>query len=558
MSEDVSNRYDLKTADKVDYDALCADWEWEHPEHVNIATRICDSWAAATPDRMALYWENEQRVERSFTFREIADLSNQTGNALRESGIDHGDTVALYIPSCPELLTVTLGSLKIGALNLPLYQLFGPDGLETRIRPTSPSIIFTDPEGLETLERLPAEYVPDQVVVLTRYSDDSSGLAESDLANTTFEEWVDGAETDLTVADTAPEDPAQIFFTSGTTGEPKGVVQPHRTIIGHQYIGKFVREYHHEDLLYHIGSFAWAGGFNNLMHVWALGAPMAKYDGKFDPAICLEMLEKYDVDILMSPPTALRGIMDLAEDKIASYDIDLRVLATGGERVSTDILEWAESTFDIFATTIWGQTECYGIGWPAVGDEHQEKLGTAGKVLPGYEAAILDDKGNELGHGEVGQLAISREVNPTLFLEYYDDPEATAEVRHGRWHRTGDAAFVDEDGYYWIEGRMDDIIISAGYRLSPSEIESSLNEHPAVMESGAVPVDDERRTNTVRAYVQLNSGYDESDALRDELQAHVKDHLAKFQYPDEIRFIDDIPKTITGKIQRKDLAGRSD
>lgn len=368
-----------------------------------------------------------------------------------------------------------------------------------------------------------------------------------------FEDWIAKADSSLEVVDTAPEDPAEIFFTSGTTGTPKGVVQPHRTVIGHQHLGKYIREYHHDDLLYHIGSFAWAGGFNNLIHTWALGAPMAKYDGKFDPEICLELLAKYDADIMMTPPTALRGIMELPTEEIHSYDIDLRVLATGGESVSRSILEWAESTFDLFATTIWGQTECYGIGWPAIGEEHREKLGTAGKVLPGFEAAVLDEDGNQLGPGETGQLALRREDNPTLFLGYYNDPEATEAVRHGPWHLTGDAAHVDEDGYYWIEGRMDDIIITSGYRLSPSEIESSLNEHPAVRESAVVPLEDERRTNTISGYVELNSDYEESDALRDELQAHVKDHLAKFQYPDQIRFIDEVPKTVTGKIQRKKL-----
>lgn len=555
MTDEMPENYRLKTVDKVDYDALCADWEWEDPETVNIATRICDEWAAKTPDRTALFWENADRVERSLTFGEMANRSNRCGNAMSDAGIKWGDIVALYLPSCPELLVATLGSHKIGAVNLPMYQLFGPDGVATRLEATEPEIIFTDPTGLETLDRVPGDLMPDRIVVLTRYDEGDAELAATDYDTVRYRDFLDGTSASLDVAETAQDDPAQIFFTSGTTGDPKGVVQPHRTAIGHQHLGKFIREYHHEDLLYHIGSFVWAGGFNNLIHAWALGAPIAKYDGKFDATICLDLMEKYDADILMAPPTALRELMDFERETIDAYDIDLRILATGGERVTKDVLVWAESTFDLFATTIWGQTECYGIGWPAVGDEHREKLGTAGKVLPGFDAAILDEDGNELGPGEVGELAIGRD-NPTLFLEYYNDPEATAAAREGSWHLTGDAASVDEDGYYWIQGRVDDIIISAGYRLSPSEIESCLNEHPAVLESAAVGVDDERRTNTVLAFVQLNSGYKESSALRDELRAYVKDHLAKFQYPDEISFVDDIPKTITGKIQRRKLAAR--
>lgn len=558
MTNDKTANDHLETVNKVDYETLRETWEWEDPETVNIATRILDDCAERTPDRPALFWENEGGVKRSFTFNEMAEFTDKCGNALRSSGIKRGDFVAIYLPSCPELLTVMLGSHKLGAVNIPLYKLFGPEGLETRLRPTSPKIIVTDLAGIETLERIPGDHLPEKVVVLTRYEDSAEALEKVDIETTVFQEWISGASTPLNAVNTAPDDPAQIFFTSGTTGDPKGVVQPHRIVIGHQYIGKYVREYHPNDLLYHIGSFAWAGGFNNLIHVWSLGAPLVKYEGKFNPETCLRIIEEYGADILMAPPTALRGIMELDDQTIRSYDINLRVLATGGERVTRDILEWGESTFDLFATTIWGQTECYGIGWPATGQEHREKLGTAGKVLPGYKAAILDEEGNELGPGEIGQLAIDREDNPTMFLEYYNDPETTQEVRQGSWHLTGDAAYVDESGYFWIKGREDDVIITAGYRLSPSEIESCLNEHPAVKESATVGVDDEHRTKTIRSYVELNSNYDESDELREELQSHVKDHLAKFQYPDEVLFLNEIPKTITGKIKRKELRSRSE
>jgi acetyl-CoA synthetase len=433
---------------------------------------------------------------------------------------------------------------------MPLSALFGPAALRPRLEAASPDVLVTDPDGLETLAALDTP-LPEPVVVVTGHADRQ--IPDAAVETVAYDEWVAGQSASLEPVQTAPDDPAQLFFTSGTTGEPKGVLQPHRVVLGHQYVGAFARDYHPSDLLCHVGDLSWAGGFNNVLETWSIGAPLLKFGGRFDPERLLDLLETYDADLLMIPPTAMRGLMDLDRAAIRDRDIDLRVVAAGGERVTPDILRWAEETFDAFATTIWGQTECYGLGWPALGAAHREKLGTAGKPLPGFEAAILDEDGTELPPNTLGELAIGRRDNPTLFTEYLDMPAATAATRSGRWHLTGDLAEIDADGYVWIRGRVDDVIISSGYRLSPVEIESALTGHPAVEEAATVGVPDERKTNRIVAYVRVTADTDESDETRERLREHVRARLSAVQYPDEIRFVTTFPTTTTGKIRRTEL-----
>jgi len=547
----------LKTLDAADYDRLRERWKWVIPETLNIAERICDHWADSPVERTALEWVHADDTATSYTFEAVRRRTNRVGNALRASGVDRGSFVGIYLPSLPEHVFATFGAHKVGAVAMPLYALFGPDALRPRLEAATPEVLVTDRDGLETLAAVPTSAHPETVVVLRRYDDRSvrSAAGEIDAEVVRYGAWLSGAAEALSPVATDPEEPAQLFFTSGTTGDPKGVLQPHRVVVGHQYVGPFVREYHPEDLVCHVGDLSWAGGFNNVLETWAIGAPLLKFGGRFDPERLLDILARYDADILMIPPTAVRSLMDVPAVTVDDYGIDLRVVASGGERVTPDILEWAEETFGAFATNVWGQTECYAIGWPATGDDHAEKLGSAGRPLPGFEVTVLDDDGAELPPGELGQLAVRRPGNPTMFLEYHDMPEETEGVRSGDWHLTGDSATVDEDGYVWVRGRMDDVIISSGYRLSPVEIESTLATHPAVAEAAVVGVEDERKTNRIVAFLELRTDAP-GDDLRAALEDHVRERLSPVQYPDEIRFLEALPTTTTGKLRRTELRER--
>lgn len=543
--EEFERRYDLRNIGPGMYEGLRDSFEWDIPETVNMAEVVFDQWAD-DEGRVALYWESDDGRAENYTFAELSRLTTQCANAFRQRGVQRGDIVAVFLPNTPAHVVATFAAHRLGAVCMPLYHLFGPDGLSYRLGDAEPDVIVTDETGIGTLADV--DGVP-QTVFLTETPVEGEPPTDSER----FWPAVEEADPAIETVATRPADPAQLFYTSGTTGDPKGVVQPHRYVVAHRHIGQYMRDFTPDDLLWHAGNLAWAGGFVTAIEAWSIGMPMLKYEGRFDAETALELLDSYDVDMFVTAPTALRGLMDLPDETIEDYEIDLRLVFTGGERVTVDVLQWADETFDAVASTGWGQTECYGMGWQPLGADYPEKQGTIGKPLPGFEATVLDEAGDEVERGEIGEMAIARADNPSMFLEYYRDPEATEAATEGKWLRTGDSVVVDEDGYYWFQGRLDDIIISSGYRLSPTEIEGSLNEHPAVQESAVIGVPDEKRTNIAKAFVMLNSGYEPTDHLEEQLQRHVKDTLAKFQYPREIAFREALPTTITGKIQRKEL-----
>lgn len=540
------SEYDLRNIREEEYERLNQEFEWEIPTKVNIADHICDRWADKR-DRIALHWEDPDGAAESYTYHALSQKSDRWASALRNRGVDQGDIIGIFLPNCPEKMLTTLAGHKLGAINMPIYHLFGPDGIAYRLRVAEPDYIITDAKGLEKLEDIPADLVPSDIIVTSR---DGREAVKSSLPFEFFEDAIQQSDKGFSKVETNADDPAQLFFTSGTTGDPKGVLHAHRYVIALNHICRYTRDYSEDDLIWSYGDTSWVGGFANLLGAWANGATMFKYSGRFVPERALTFLEKYNVDIFMAAPTALRALMDVKPDEIASYDIDLRVVFTGSERVTPDILEWAEDTFDAFSTQAWGQTECYGVGWPPLGEDRTEKLGSIGRPIPGIELAVLNQDGEHLPPGELGELAISREDNPSMFIGYYDSAQ---EDSTGKWHRTGDMVYKDEDGSLWFKGRDDDVIISSGYRLSPTEIESSLNSHRAVKDAAAIGVPDEQRTNIVRAYVELASDYEPSEELKDEMREHVKTELAKFQYPREIHFVKTLPKTVTGKIKRKQL-----
>ena len=539
--------YDLRVLEAGAYKDHFDSVEWEIPETHNLAVDVCDRWADDR-SKVALHWEDSDGAVETDTFTDLARRSNQFANALGSRGVERGDVVSVFLPTLPEAIIAMLGTLKLGAIHMPLYHLFGPEGIAPRLESAEPAVLVTDAEGLE---KLAATGVVPEDVFLVRDDDPDVGVE-----TTAFADLLGAQPRTFEPAATDPTDPAVLFYTSGTTGDPKGVLQAHQYSIGQRYIGQYMRDFTPEDRLWHSGDLAWAGGFVNLVEAWTLGMPILKYRGQFEPRRALELLEGYGVTLFVTAPTALRAMMDVPQAEIDEYDLDLRLVAAGGERVTTDLLEWVEETFDVFGTVGWGQTECYGVGYPPLGADREAKRGSLGRPLPGFEATILDEDGDKCPPGEVGELAIAREDNPCLFLEYVDDPAATDAVTEGRWHRTGDLATVDKDGFFWFQGREDDVIISSGYRISPAEIEGSLNAHPAVFEAAVVGIPDEKRTNVPKAFLQLVDDAEPTDDLKAEIRRYVKRELAKFQYPREIEFVDELPTTITGKIERNTLRER--
>ena len=363
------------------------------------------------------------------------------------------------------------------------------------------------------------------------------------------------ASDQFSCAPTAADDPAIIIYTSGTTGAPKGALQGHRAILGN--IPGFVHSHdffpQRGDLFWSPADWAWAGGlFDALLPSWYFGLPIVGYRGRFDAERAYYLLEKYRVRNSFLFPTALKLMMKAVPHPKARFDLSLRSVMSAGEAVGVTVIEWAKEELGVTINEMFGQTEInYVVGncqsaWPV-------KPGSIGRPYPGHRVAVIDEAGNELPRGQLGEIAIDRRGDPVFFLEYWKNPQATRDKFVGDWGCTGDQAKVDEDGYFWYQGRSDDVIKSAGYRIGPAEIESCLVKHAAVANAAVIGKPDETRGAIVKAFIVLQPGHPPSDGLKEEIQKHVRGRLAPYEYPREIEFIDALPMTTTGKVQRKEL-----
>ena len=368
------------------------------------------------------------------------------------------------------------------------------------------------------------------------------------------------ASSSFECIDTKAEDPALIIYTSGTTGAPKGALHAHRVLLGN--IPGFVHSHdffpQEGDVFWSPADWAWAGGlFDALLPAWHFGLPVLGYRGKFDAEKAYYLLEKYGIRNTFLFPTALKLMMKAFPRPRKKFSLRLRSVMSGGESVGTTVIDWAKGHLGITINEMFGQTEInYVVGncqaaWPV-------KPGSIGRPYPGHKVSIVDEEGREAKRGELGEIAIKREQDPVFFLEYWKNPGATREKFIGDWATTGDQGRMDEDGYFWYQGRSDDVIKSAGYRIGPAEIESCLVKHPAVANAAVIGKPDAARGAIVKAFIVLQPGRAPSQPLMEEIQKHVRGRLAPYEYPREIEFIDALPMTTTGKVQRKELRRREE
>jgi acetyl-CoA synthetase len=359
----------------------------------------------------------------------------------------------------------------------------------------------------------------------------------------------------FTPVPTLADDPALIIYTSGTTGPPKGALLAHRTLIGNLPGFACSHDMFPEqgDMFWSPADWAWTGGlFDALLPTWHFGMPILAYRGRFDPEKACWLMERYGIRNAFLFPTALKMIMKEVARPRASHDLELRTLMSGGESVGETVSEWARAELGVTINEIFGQTEMnYLIGGCA--RVFAPRPGAVGRPYPGHRIALLDEAGAEVPDGELGEVAVHREGDPVMFLEYWRQPEATRAKFTGPWARTGDLAVRDADGFYWYRGRTDDVIKSAGYRIGPSEIENCLLEHPAVANVAVIGVPDAERGNVIKAVVVLTAGHIASPALEGALRDHVRARLAPYQCPRLFDFADALPMTTTGKVQRRQL-----
>ena len=532
-------------AEAQNYAQLVKDFRWQVPARYNIGYDVCDRHAA---DRTALIHLKPDGTTDRYTFGHLTALSNRFCNVLTAAGRQPGDRIGILLPQAPETAIAHIAAYKAGLIATPLFSLFGEEALHYRLDASAASAVVTDRDGLAKLapirDRLPA--------LKTVYCIDGPGDGAVD-----FHASLDRARDAFTPVDTAADDPALIIFTSGTTGPPKGALHAHRVLLGHLPGVEYPHDFfpHSGDLFWTPADWAWIGGLIDvLLPSLHHGVPVLTYRApKFDPEEAFRLIAEHGVRNMFMPPTALK-LMRQVDNPRGRWDYDVRSIGSGGESLGEELLNWGQDTFSIPINEFYGQTECnLVVGTNAAFDG--VRPGSMGRAVPGHDVAIVNDDGERLPPGESGHIAVRR-PDPVMFLEYWDNPDATKDKFIGDWLITGDTGTRDEDGFFWYGGRADDVITSAGYRIGPGEVEDCLIKHEAVAMSAVVGVPDPLRTELVKAFVVLRDGIVPSDALAAEIQAYVKTRLAAHEYPRQIEFIDALPMTTTGKIMRRELRAR--
>ena len=529
------------------YDEMVRSFEWEVPERYNIAEDTVDKHE---PERVAMLWEDGAGNERRLTFGDMKEMSNRIANVLADLGVEQGDRVAVLLPSLPETAASFIAVYKLGAILLSLSQLYGDDGIAHRLKDASVKVLVTDGKNRPRVEAIREEVGSlERVVVLGPGAERLEDDVDLDAA-------MSAAPADFTVADTAADDPAQLYYSSGTTGQAKGILHAHRYLLAHNEY-ELCHDVRQDEIFHSTGEWAWIAGIvPGLLGPWRFGVPVAvfKREGAYKPDETLHMLAKHGVGNLFTTPTALRA-MTTIEDPGSRYDINLRIACSAGEPLNPEVIRWFEKQFGIKVFDYYGLTESYPLcgNFPTV----EVRPGSMGLPMPGWEVAILaPDSNEEVPRGEVGEICLKARTNPHYPLGYWNRPEDTKEVFGGDWFRTKDAARMDSDGYVWYEGRADDVIISAGYRIGPFEVESAILELPEIVEAAAVAVPDRERGNVVKAFVKAAEGVEQSEELIDRIKEHVRKAYAAYAYPRAVEFVDDLPKTLTGKIRRIELRQR--
>ncbi|GGC62475.1 acyl-CoA synthetase [Chelatococcus reniformis] len=532
---------------KQTYEEMCAAFRWRIPAAYNIAHDVSDRHVAATPDRVALIHERADGTVETYTFLAVQHAANRLANLLRHVGVGQGERVMILLGQDPATAIAHLACWKSGIVSIPTSILFGADALLYRLNDAGAKVVITNRENYAKIAEI-RDQAPSLETVLLVDGDDVGAQSL----------WA-GAERASDRFDTlslTPDTPAFISYTSGTTGLPKGTLHGHRVLLGHMPGVEFMLDFFPQpgDITWSPADWSWLAGLMNiLMPGWFAGVPVLTWRASsFDADEALRMIAKHQVRTAMLTPTMLKLMRQSGSPHLR--DVKLRAVVSGSEAVGKDLLEWANGTLGLHINEGFGQTECnmaMGNCWQVL----PPRLGSLGKAVPGQAAAIVDDAGEELPPGTTGNLAFRR-GHPAMFLEYWKRPEATAEKYAGDWMITGDMATMDGDGYFWYQGRGDDVITSSGYRIGPGEIEDALVRHPAVVMAAAIGVPDPVRTETIKAFVILAPGHAPSPELADDIRKTVRSRLAKHEYPREIEFIDAMPMTTTGKILRRELRER--
>ncbi len=532
--------------EEFDSEGRLVKFELDLPDNFNFSYDVVDAMAELSPDEEAILWVSENGSERRFTYRELSELSNRVANMMTDHGVKKGDMVMAVLKRHYEFWLLAYGLMKIGAVLVPATNQLTPKDYVYRFEAADIKYIVTTGENnvAEKVDKACVKY---------------SGIAEKFITHGEREGWTDFMTevmkypAELERVETIKTEPMLMYFSSGTTGQPKMVLHNYMIAAAHILTGKHWHHLSEGALHLTVSETGWAKcAWGKMFGQFAAGAKTFIYDfDRFDPDALMAMIEKYKVTSFCAPPTMYRFFIKAGMEK---YDLSsIKYSCIAGEALNPEVFNrWYEYT-GLKLMEAFGQTESAVIVGNLYGME--PKPGSMGKPTPLYKVGLVDDIGRPVKVGEVGEIVIYGEQGktPGLLMEYYRNPAENNHAWRFGFYHTGDTAYMDEDGYYWYVGRTDDLIKASGYRIGPFEIESILMEHPAVMECAITAADDPIRGKVVKATIILTKDYSPSDELVKELQTYVKNSTAPYKYPRIIEFVEELPKTISGKIQRAQI-----
>ena len=533
-----------KMCDNFSWEDVKKNFTWDGTDKVNMAYEAVDRHAAdpAKKDKIALLYSSPER-EENVTFSELSRESNKFANILKKYEVNKGDRVFLFMPRSPEFYMAFFGILKTGAIAGPLFEAFMEQAVRDRLLDSEAKMLITTPD---LLYRVPQDELPNlEKIILVGDNDENTDKyinfnKEMEVASTDFSiEWVD------------LEDGMLLHYTSGSTGRPKGILHVHNAMIQHYATGEWVLDLKENDVYWCTADPGWVTGTSyGIFAPWLHGVTNVIRGGRFTPDDWYKTLEKNKVSVWYTAPTALRMLVSNGEAAVKNYDLtSLRHILSVGEPLNPEVITWGLKAFDLRIHDTWWMTETGAqliVNIPTL----EIRPGSMGKPIPGVEASIVDNEGNEIPPNQMGNLAI-KEGWPAMMRQVWNNPGKYDSYFINGWYVSGDSAYRDEDGYFWFQGRLDDVINTSGERVGPFEVESKLIEHPAVAEAGVIGKPDPERGEIIKAFITLNDGYEHTEELLEDIRKFVKTGLSAHAAPREIEVKDTIPKTRSGKIMRR-------